>query len=169
MTANLVLVPQDKNNITDKNIVFDCKFLLVRSLRMSMHAVRGRKPREIHNHCLNPHTNIDALRHQFQNHKASKVRTREHKNTHSHTHTHTHTHTLTLSHTCRVISFNICNETQRKKMLHRIETSHCRQKKCATDKNTTKPRQEHASRDRRENHLAQNRKYPHAMSEVNVR
>ena len=41
MTANLVLVPQDKNNLTDKNIVFDCKFLLVRSLRMSMHAVRG--------------------------------------------------------------------------------------------------------------------------------
>ena len=72
----------------------DCKFLLDRSLRMSMHAVRGRKPRENHNHCLNPHTNIDALRHQFQNNKASKVRTREHKNTHSHTHTHTLAHVL---------------------------------------------------------------------------
>ena len=36
----------------------------------------------------------------------------------------------------------------------------------ATDKNTTKPRQEHASRDKRENHLAQNRKYPHAAKSM---
>ena len=122
-------------------------------------------PHENHSHCLNPHTNIDAYRHQFQNHKTSKARTSEHE----HPQKHTFTRTLTPSHTCRVISLNIFNETQRKKMLHRIETSHCRQKNCATDKNTTKPRQEHASRDDRENHLAQNRKYPPAMSEVNVR
>ena len=43
MTTNSTLVPQDKNNLTD-TIVFDCKFLLVRSLRMSMYEVTRNEP-----------------------------------------------------------------------------------------------------------------------------
>ena len=44
MTTNSTLVPQDKNNLTDTKIVFDCKFMLVRSLRMSMYEVTGNEP-----------------------------------------------------------------------------------------------------------------------------
>ena len=114
-------------------------------------------PRENHSRCLNPQTNIDALRHQFLNHKTSKVRTREHK----HPQKHTFTRTLTLTHTCRVISFSIFNETQRKRMLHRIETSHCRQKKLCH-------RQEHDETSARTRFQRQKRKPPCTKPQVTV-